>query len=287
MLVYGKVAADGRGALAGPVIAALREWMADRGADERFNIPQSFGFRPDLQLALFESIPGVPQVSQLLKARLQGAAAPRPGQLTLEESLDACARIAAALHTSEIALGQRRTLEDELAGLRKGFVIVSRVAPVLGAQFEAWLSRAEAHAAQTPPLRLCFSHGDFSYTQLIFEGTQSGLVDFDTICQAEPALDLGQFLAYLRVAVLQGQKAGSPAPAGMAEQLRARFLDSYIAAVGDRLEDQQRLHARVPVYEIVSLLRLGLHSWQKLKGGRLDNVIAILEERVQCLPTPN
>jgi Phosphotransferase enzyme family len=283
MLIYGKIAADGRGALAGPVIAALHEQVLDRGVYQ-FNIPRSFGFRPDLQLALFESIPGAPQVAQLLKARLKGAETARPGQMTLEESLDACAQIAAALHSSAIMLGQRRALEDEIAGLRQGFAIVRHISPDLGAQFEAWLNRAESYAASCQPLSLCFGHGDFSYTQLIFEGAQSGLVDFDTICQAEPALDLGQFLAYVRVAVLKGKKADSTALAAMAEQLCTRFLQTYIAAMGDQLEDADRLRLRVPVYEIISLLRLGLHSWQKLKGSRLEYVIAILEERVSCLP---
>ena len=283
MLIYGKVAADGRGALAGPVIAALHDRVLDAGG-YRFNIPQSYGFRPDLQLALFEAIPGVPQVAQLLKARLKGQETTQPGKLSLEESLDACARIAAALHGSGIPLGLRRALEDELAGLRQGFAVVQRISPALGAQFQTWLERAEAYAADSKPLKLCFSHGDFSYTQLIFEGTQSGLVDFDTVCQAEPTLDLGQFLAYLRVAVLKGQKAASPALAAMTEQLCAQFLNAYIAAA--RLEDEERLRMRVPVYEIISLLRLALHSWQKLKGSRLEYVISILEERVSCLPQP-
>src|SRR6266540_3376273 len=187
LLVYGKIAADGRGALAGPVIAALREQVLSNDGAYQFNVPRSFGFRPDLQLALFEAIPGAPQVAQLLKARLKGEEAAQPGKLTLEQSLDACARIAAALHTSGIALGRRRALDDELAGLRQGFAIVERVSPELGARFRSWLERVEGYAQETRPLNLCFSHGDFSYTQLIFDGDQSGLVDFDTICQAEPA----------------------------------------------------------------------------------------------------
>jgi Phosphotransferase enzyme family len=282
MLVYGKIAADGRGALAGPVIAALHEQVLSQG--HQFNIPRSFGFWPDLQLALFEAIPGVPQVAQLLKARMKGQETTQPGKLTLEESLDACARIAAALHTSAITLGQRRTLADELDSLRQSFAIMQRISPELGAQFQGWLERTAAAAANSGALKLCFSHGDFSYTQLIFEGAQSGLVDFDTICQAEPALDLGQFLAYLRVAVLKGQKAAVPTSAALTEQLCTRFLTSYIAAAGEWLEDEAQLRARVPVYEIISLLRLALHSWQKLKGSRLEYVIAILEERVLCLP---
>jgi hypothetical protein len=287
MLVYGKVAADGRGALAGPVITALHERVLDGHSPYQFIIPRSFGFRPDLQLALFEAIPGVPQVAQLLKARLKGQAATRTEELSLEESIAACARIAVALHSSGITLGRRRTFEDESAVLRQGLATVQRIAPELGAQFQAWLERAEAYAIMSHPLQLCFSHGDFSYTQLIFEGSQCGLVDFDTVCQAEPALDLGQFLAYLRMAGRKGQKSDSPAASGLSEQLCAQFLQTYVAVAGDQLKDEEQLRMRVPVYEIISLLRLALHSWQKLKGSRLEYVIAILEERVSCLPQPS
>jgi hypothetical protein len=281
MLVYGKIAADDRGALAGPVIDALHAQVLDGDKGYQFNIPRSFGFRPDLQLALFEAIPGVPQVAQLLKARLKGQAATQPGQLSLEASIDACAQIAAALHTSGITLGQRRTLADELAGLRQGFAGVQRIAPELGAQFQSWLEQVEAYAASSKTLDLCFSHGDFSYTQLIFEGRQTGLVDFDTVCQAEPALDLGQFLAYVRMAVQKARK--SAAPSGLTEQLCEQFFQSYIAAYGDQPVDAALLRTRMPVYELISLLRLALHSWQKLKGGRLEFVLTILEERATCL----
>ena len=283
MLVYGKIAADDRGALAGPVIDALHAQVLDKENGYQFNIPRSFGFRPDLQLALFEAIPGVPQVAQLLKARLKGQAATQPGQLSLEASIDACAQIAAALHTSGITLGPRRTLADELAGLRQGFAGVQHVAPELGAQFHAWLDQVETYAAGSRPLELCFGHGDFSYTQLIFAGEQTGLVDFDTVCQAEPALDLGQFLAYVRMAVQKGRKSAAPAPAGLTEQLCEQFLQSYIVASGDQLADADLLRTRVPVYELISLLRLALHSWQKLKGSRLEFVLTILEERASCL----
>jgi hypothetical protein len=281
-LIYGKVAADGRGALAGPVIAALHEQVLDKDGAHQFKIPRALGYRPDLQLALFAAIPGVPQVAQLLKERLKGGKPALDSGLTLEQSLDECARIAAALHSSPIELGRSRTIDHELDGLRAEFAVVQRISPELGAQFMAWLERVADYARVSEPLELRFGHGDFSYTQLIFDGAQSGLVDFDTICQAEPALDLGQFLAYVRVAVLKALKA-SPAAATLTEQLGEQFIQTYIAA-GDGLEDQQRLRRRVPAYEIISLLRLGLHSWQKLKGSRLENVITILEERVACLP---
>jgi len=50
---------------------ARRQLLAQDGRWE-FGVPRCLGYLPDLQLALFEAIPGVPQVAQLLKARIQG-----------------------------------------------------------------------------------------------------------------------------------------------------------------------------------------------------------------------
>lgn len=280
VLVYGKVAGDGRGALAEPVTGALRRLLAQQDGDG-FGVPRCYGFRPDLQLALFEAIPGVPQVAQLLKARIQGGTERGPsGGLTLEESVEACARIAATLHTSGIGLGRSRTFGDEAAGLRSGFSLVRRVSPGLGERLDAWLDLAEERAAASGPLPAGFGHGDFSYTQLIFEGRRSGLVDFDTVCQAEPALDLGQFLAYLAVAGRKARAPDGPGPgagASLAGQLGTRFLDAYAEAAGAA---RAGLLDRAAVYEMVSLLRLAFHSWQKLKRSRLEHVVDVLDERV-------
>jgi len=281
--VYGKVATDTQGALIAPVIAALRERVLGNQNAYQFNIPRSLGFRPDLQLSLLEAIPGTPQINQLLKARLGTADLPA-GELTLDRALDACAQIANALHRSNIALGRRRTLDDDLTGLRKDIREVQRVAPELGAQFQTWLERIEAYAEESDALLPRFCHGDYTYAQVIFDGRQSGLVDFDTVCQAEPALDLGQFLAYLRAAAHKARKAASAGATPIGVQLGEHFLDAYIAAAGEQIEDAERLRIRVSVYEVVSLMRMALHSWQQLKATRLENAIAVLEEAMVRLP---
>jgi Ser/Thr protein kinase RdoA (MazF antagonist) len=279
-VVYGKVATDSQGAVVGAVIDALRERLAASRGEHRFTIPRSLGFRPDLKLTLLEAIEGAPRISELLKARLGGADVAQGGALTLEDALDLCGRTASALHTSGIALGPPRALDDELAGLTRDTQALRRVAPELGAQLEPWLERIGTRAEESVPLPRCFSHGDYTHAQLIFDDRSSGLVDFDTVCQAEPALDLGQFLAYLRVAA---HKAAGGGPPPIGEQLGARFLNAYIAATGDQLESEQRLRARVAVYEIVSLLRMALRGWQQLKSARFANAIAVLEEGPSCL----
>lgn len=283
-VVYGKVAADGSGARTAPVIAALRERLqASDGADE-VRIPRTLGFLPEQQLLLLEAIPGRPQIARLLKARLAGQAGAPGGALTLETAMESCGRIAAAMHGSGLSLGPPRTLDGELAWLGRSAAALARVSPALGEQLQVWLRQTADAARRAAPLPPVFSHGDFTYTQLIFDGQRAGLVDFDTVCQAEPALDLGQFLAYQRLAIRKDQRAEAPLPAAAVEQLCAGFLERYVAALGERAGDERRLRARVQIYEILMLLRLAIHSWQKLKVGRLEQALILIEERIAWLP---
>jgi aminoglycoside phosphotransferase (APT) family kinase protein len=282
--IYGKVFTSSVGALAGPVTAALRERLLNSDGDYRFNVPRSLGWRPDMQLALMEEIPGKPQVSDLLKAHFRGKAT-EPEAQSLREMIDACAKIAATLHTSQIKLGRRRTLDDEVAALRKDFAEMRRISPELGAQLESWLDQLSTYAEQSDSLPIGFCHGDYTYTQVIFEGQQAGLVDFDSVCQAEPALDLGQFLAYVRIAGYRArQLANRTSDTPLVEELCERFLTTYLAAMGARVEDVERLRVRVAVYQVLSLLRRALRSWQKFKGSRLENALALIEEEIACLP---
>jgi thiamine kinase-like enzyme len=316
--MYGKLAVDGRGELVERVLATLHKQISSTDNGHHFNFPRCFGYQPDLHLVLLEAIPGRPQITDLLKAQINGedisrsaeAAMPalsESGRLTMEEALAASARVAATLHTSAIALGPPRTLNDELAALQEQLYPVWPLSPALAIQLQDALKRIREHGEDTEPLPLCFSHGDFTYTQLLFDGTTAGLVDFDTVCQAEPALDLGQFQAYLRQAILKSQRknadrtgnggpteseadievhTATPSPS-YADLLCTQFFNTYLTTAGYSSERTEQLRKRVQIYELISLLRMALHSWQKLKESRLAHVITLLEERIECLPPLN
>jgi thiamine kinase-like enzyme len=230
-----------------------------------------------------EALPGRPQVARLLKARLAGENPTLPEPLTLEESIKTCGRIAAALHGTGIKLGRRRTFEDEIRWLDHEFRSIQEVIPELGSRLLSCLGEVTSFASNLQSQPLCFSHGDFTYTQLVFDGDEIGLVDFDTVCQSEPALDVGQFLAYQRLAIRKDGRPDAPLPPEMIERLCGLFLDTYIETSGSRIEDEQLLRSRVAVYELISLLRLAIHSWQKLKGNRLYHSMNLVEERLACL----
>jgi ABC-type multidrug transport system fused ATPase/permease subunit len=286
--IYGKVAADGRGELVDQALTLLRRRLREFSGGARFAIPNTLGYYPDLQLILLSAVPGTPRIAGLLKERWQGNNPNTSADLTVENAIATAAEVCAQLHLAEIQLGRLRTLQDEMNDLQEDCQVARQLTPALAVQLQEMINRLKPYLAQQP-LPYCFSHGDFTHTQLIFDGVMAGLVDFDTVCQAEPALDIGQFQAYLRLVAAKAQRSAAT-PAGQspsddgATALCTHFLKTYTQAAGYAPLTATYLERRVAVYEVVSLLRIALHSWQKLKAVRLEQVLTILEERIACLP---
>lgn len=287
--VYGKIDADGLGSQIGPIISALRDALQKPNLLYRFRVPRSLGYLEDLQLLLMEALPGKPFFKPLLKAWIESnnhqttsnESIPNEEDARLDKAIQTCALIAATLHSSTIKLGRQTTLEMQVAKLQESADVISQVYPELGAQINSWIRQTVEFAQPYPAMSLCFSHGDFTYTQLIFDGKEGGLVDFDTMCQAEPAQDLGHYLAYQRLNIIKDQDPNAPFAPEAIEHLCTIFLDKYIDVSKAWISDEEQLRGRVAVYELISLIRLTIHSWEKMKGSRLKQTIPLLEERIE------
>lgn len=284
--VYGKLDADGQGGMTVDIISALRKRLSEPDLLYRFRVPQSLGFFPEYQLLLMEALPGKPFFKPLLKAWIDhnhgGQKSSHEDEATLEKAIQTCALIAATLHGSDISLGPRTTLELQIEKLTEEADVLYQVLPEIGAQVKTWISQTVEFAQDYPAMPARFSHGDFTYTQLIFDGRNGGLVDFDTMCQAEPAQDLGHYLAYQRLNIIKDQDPNFPFPQETIEHFCAIFLDTYIEVAKDWIPDEALLRGRVAIYELISLIRLTLHSWEKMKGSRLKQTMVLLEERIEC-----
>jgi hypothetical protein len=287
--VYGKVDVEGLGRLTLSILDALRERLKDPDVPYRFRIPNALGYFPDLKLLMMDALPGKPFFKELLKtwSGKTGQAGENDGassqsEMNLEQAIRNCALIAATLHHSDIKLGPPKTLEMLFAQLREETKALGRTFPELRALIESWINETVAFSQTYPAMPLCFSHGDFTYTQLIFDESGGGLVDFDSICQAEPAQDLGHYLAYQRLNIIKDQDPNAPFAPEAIEYLCALFLDTYIDVSKGWISDEGLLRGRVAIYELITLIRLTLHSWEKMKGSRLRKTILLLEERVEC-----
>jgi hypothetical protein len=279
-VVYGKVIDSQRARASGEALQALERAAASDGIDLR--VPLWLGYDAELRLGLLSAVPGAALVQPLLRAevtdeRSTAAAA----AVTLEQAVTRCAEVAAALHRSGLTVGPLRTLADELAQLDEQLEAVARVAPELAARLAESRGELDEAAAECEALPLVLSHGDFTPGQVLFDGQAAALVDFDTVCRAEPALDLGQFLAYFRLAV--AKEAGSEGAPGLESAMVDAFLDRYATAAGLSPRADRSLRTRVSVYEQISLLRIALHSFYKLKPARLELVLRLLGQDVDAV----
>ena len=266
-IAYGKLAADDRGEQANAALAAAARALARLPADRRFDVPRSLGYASQLRLQLLGVVPGAPVLSDLLRAGARGAPAPAAD---LSAAVVGCAIVAATLHGLDAPAAGLRSAEYEAERLRTDIAAVARIAPSLGGWLDDGLARAEAELAASAPLAARPSHGDLKHNQILFDGRRWALVDFDTVCLAEPALDLGNFLAYLR---LKATGAGGP---DLASRLAEQFLEAYADAAPTAAAT---LRERVRGYETLSLLGRAVHSWQKRKPRRLEAIADLLEGR--------
>ena len=136
---------------------------------------------------------------------------------------------------------------------------------------------AEAHAA----------HGSFKPAQLLFRGDRLFITDFDQLCAADPALDVGYFLAYLRPPSLW---YGRRDTRGWYHALEQVFLQTYTDALADlgwgRLE-AERVVARSYFYSAALILKIANRRPNRLnsvRGGELD---AMLVEIGGCVDRGN
>jgi ABC-type multidrug transport system fused ATPase/permease subunit len=272
-VVYGKVSGDDRGRLVGPAVTALR--TARDGGPPRvsFLVPRFQAYLPDLRLVLLDAVPGAPLLPALIRTGGTPASggAPADDAPTPESAVAACARIAAGLHRSAIPVGAHRTLPDEVEGVRTSIEAMSLLAPALAASLDRHVRALDGIGLDRPG-RSGVAHGDYRPTRLLFDGPTTGLVDFDTVCLAEPALDLGEFTAHLAVAGARPLHPFPPRPAG---GLEAVFLREYLRRGGEG--DPDDLLARVTAYRTVALTRLAVRSWRRFRPERLRAVLALLE----------
>jgi ATP-binding cassette, subfamily B, bacterial len=273
--VYGRVTAEPPAGH--PAAHQLRE-CSGRPFPDRFAVPRILGVRPNLGVTFVEAIAGVPLIARLVAPRAGVDEAPET-ELSLEDAVDTCADIAAALHAAGVDAGSCRTLEDELDALHSSISSVRRISPTLGAQLAERLERLRAGPASSRPLPPVLCHGDYAPGQVVFDRRASGLAHLDTLTWGEAALDLGNFSAHLRVICRNAERASSSPLSTPGSELSKRFVDSYIAAAGVSPEQAGSLLSRVRTYETASLLRMAVHTWLQLEPMRTADVLSVLEEQ--------
>jgi Phosphotransferase enzyme family len=127
------------------------------------------------------------------------------------------------------------------------------------------------------------AHGGFKASQLLFHSHQVFVVDFDGFCLADPALDVGYFLAYLRPSGLWYQNGGMRE---WFEQAAASFRSAYIQgmqAQGVDRESCENIVQRARSYEAALIFKIATRRANRLNSPRPQELTAMLDEIEACL----
>lgn len=220
-------------------------------------------------------------------ATLPGTDVIRFGPRQPTEALRRAAQALADLHTSAATLpaGPVRTGPDEAAKAAKRATTLGGYAPEL-AEDAARVAQSIGHALTGMAYgHLMSSHGSYKPSQLLFRSDSVFVIDFDQFCEADGALDVGYFLAYLRPPGLWYRRAGTRA---WFDEAAATFLAAYDTRLAERgvdAETRSGIQRRSHVYEAALLLKIAARRANRLHSPRPGEVRALLDEMSACLAT--
>ena len=116
------------------------------------------------------------------------------------------------------------------------------VHPALTGTLTDAFATVHARLSRCQDFQPCILHRDYHEKQVLIDGDRTVLIDFDTLCRGDPALDVGNFLAHLRLAALQtvsdsiSSEEAFLAGYGLADSLDfRRRMDSYLGSTLLRL----------------------------------------------------
>lgn len=238
-------------------------------------------FLPDLAMVLQEPIEGVPLDSLISCDTETCDSRGFAGILMAASAL-------AAFHRSALTGGKSRSINSELARFKKRGAKIAQVNSGLGQEIikladalSAWLDTLDQWGART-----CLVHGDCKPSQFLIKNQQVALLDFDHCGMADPAVDVGTFLATLQQ--LKAKKVlknrGRPAlcDAWMPD-LKQQFLEAYFRASSS----PSGLPQRAAWYEAVGLLRKAIRGFERSPFSPLPSALLAEAWRgVEKLPPP-
>jgi len=209
----------------GRAAAALQELAACEPAGVRLARP--LAYMPELRLSVQEHIDHVCTYKDLFHIAFNDGT---DAWDTLLHTTRLTAAGLAGVHTSGCGFGEPVTLGDELAVLREKQARLAGVMPgpanELTSQVPDRLGAADA-ACRPDPLRP--AHHSFRAAQVLVTDRGVAFIDFDKLCQAEPASDIALFLTKLRHTAVNKVLSEGSARSSQAklDALRTVFLEEY------------------------------------------------------------
>lgn len=260
--------------------AELMQRLWDLQGDQPW-VPQPLAVAEPLPLVIAEDLGG----RHSDPPTLPGTDVIRFSQRQPTDALRRAAHALADLHTSAEGLpaAPARTGADEAGKATKRARTLGGYVPELAEEAASVAQAIGESLTASEPERLVPSHGSYKPSQLLFRSDSVFLIDFDQYCEADGALDVGYFLAYLRPPGLWYHRAGTRA---WFDEAAATFLAAYDERLAERgvdAENRAGIRRRCHAYEAALLLKVAARRANRLHSPRPGEVKALLDEMTGCL----
>jgi hypothetical protein len=255
-------------------------------------LPRPLGTIKALGLTLNEAVqPATPDETMLTGVRAlrpqirRGRGGEIAAIITPDEELRLTAVALAGLHTSTVQPheGSPRTGAKEAKRARERASLIAAHTPGQAVEAQRLARQLAAGLEALKPDTYRPAHGGFKASQLLFHGHQVFVVDFDGFCLADPALDVGYFLAYLRPSGLWYQRPGMRQWFEAAKEV---FLTTYRQAMREHGLAKSTIEGiveRSRLYEAALIFKIATRRANRLNSSRSKELSAMFSEIATCL----
>jgi hypothetical protein len=252
-----------------------------------------------LSKAVQSSTPGgVPRTGNraLQPQAIQGRGVKTVGSEPPINELRLAAQALARLHTSKLGSeehgsGNRtertplriRTAAQEAKRAHERATLLSGYYPALAADIQDLAQTLTQRLDDFPPEVFRPAHGGFKASQLLYPDDTVAIVDFDGLCMADPALDVGYFLAYLRPSGLWYKRQGTRAWFESASDVFTTAYASALQELGASSEETAGILQRAQLYSAALLFKIATRRVNRLNSPRTHELAVVLKEIASCL----
>jgi aminoglycoside phosphotransferase (APT) family kinase protein len=231
--IFAKLYADQRGERIFEIATRVADWLASNGSGSAAVRPVAY--LGDTYAVVYPGLAGAP-----LSRRLRGRGAHRTRQLRRAGAL------LRTLHRAPSAIAAQQephNLAAEVRAVARASEHIRALEAEAAPRIAAILEWAQELHDRLPHEDATLVHGDFKLDHLWLAPEGLTLIDPDRCCLADPALDVGKFLADLQWWQLTSDRAGL-------REFQGDFLSGYAAA-----SSSPRIR-RARVYEAVLLVKI-------------------------------
>ncbi|MFQ5686712.1 MAG: phosphotransferase [Candidatus Scalindua sp.] len=151
---------------------------------DRTSIPQPVGIVPEMRMWFQRKVPGVPIINMLKE------------NIGIKLSLR-IAEAAYKLHTLNFTCRKQHTMDKELHILQDRLKQVSLQNPQWEQRLKRLMHTCGQISSTVPSYKPTGVHRDFYFDNVLMDGDNVFLIDFDQHCKGDPGLDIGNFIGHL------------------------------------------------------------------------------------------